>query len=233
MFLQILGLAWVAPSVSGMITAMPVLLAPIAQAGLLRRPVSGKIWVAAGIALAGCLVLTLGPAGLKTSGSLVVTAPFPFAGELATFGSAICFTAHILLIDHYGPRCGATQLTSLMFVVVGLGSLGAALGFGALPLHTTAHFTALMQSPSWVVPMGILILFSSMLAMWLMNRAQPSLSPARAAVLYTLEPVFAVLFSILLGQELLSPKTLVGGALILGAAIYSSRDWNFLSRPKA
>jgi len=224
MFLQILGLAWVVPSVSGMVTAMPVLLAPIAQAFLLRRPVEIKIWFAAGIAIAGCLVLALGPSGSQTAGSFVVPAPFPFAGEIATFGSAIFFTAHILLIDHYGPRCEATALTALMFLVVGLGSLCAALVFGAGPLHTPAAAAVLLSNPTWLWAMLILIVLSSVVAMWVMNRAQHSLSPARAAVLYTLEPVFAVVFSLMLGQENLTLKTLLGGSLIIGAAFISSRD---------
>lgn len=230
MFLQILGLAWVVPSVSGMITAMPVLLAPIAQAFILRRAVGRKTWIAAGIAVVGCLVLTLGPIGNPTSGSLMVRGPFPFAGELATLGSAICFTAHMLLIDRFGPRCEATQLTAVMFVVVGMGNLVVAFGFGAGPLHTLASLEILMHHPAWLWAMGSLILICSIAAMWMMNRAQPSLSPARAAVLYTLEPVFALLFSLLLGQERLSLKTLLGGALILGAAVFLSQDWRFFRR---
>jgi len=181
-----------------------------------------KTWVAAGIALAGCLVLALGPATIETSGSLFVPAPFRFAGELATFGSAICFTAHILLIDHFGPRSDTMQLTAVMFLVVGIGSLGLALGLGALPLHTPASLAALSRNPTWFRALLTLIVLCSALAMWLMNRVQPELSPARAAVLYTLEPVFAALFSILLGQERLAVKTWLGGALIIGAALFST-----------
>ena len=230
MFLQILGLAWIVPSVSGMITAMPVLLAPIAQAFILRRAVGGKTWIAAGIAIVGCLVLTLGPIENTTTGSLMVRGPFPFAGELATFGSAICFTAHLLLIDRFGPRCGATQLTTVMFIVVGLGNLVAAFGFGASPLHTSAALESLFHQPTWLWAMISLIIICSIAAMWLMNRAQPSLSPARAAVLYTMEPLFALVFSLLLGQERLTTKTVLGSALILGAAVFVSQDWHFFRR---
>jgi drug/metabolite transporter (DMT)-like permease len=217
MFLQILGLAWIVPSVSGMITAMPVLLAPIAQAFILRRAVGGKTWIAAGIAIVGCLVLTLGPIENTTTGSLMVRGPFPFAGELATFGSAICFTAHLLLIDRFGPRCGATQLTTVMFIVVGLGNLVAAFGFGASPLHTSAALESLFHQPTWLWAMISLIIICS-------------LSPARAAVLYTMEPLFALGFSLLLGQERLTTKTVLGSALILGAAVFVSQDWHFFRR---
>lgn len=222
MFLQILGLSWVVPSVSGMITALPVLLTPVAQAVILRRAVPPRVWLASAIAVAGCLVLTLGASAAQSAGSLVSAPPFPHAGEIATAAAALCFTGMILVIDHHGPRCDATRMTVVMFVVVGAVNLVIALLVGGLVLHRPAVLGGLLGDLRWVVAMGVLVVFCSIGAFWLMNRAQPALTPARAAVIYCLEPVFAMLFSLLLGQEQLAAATVSGGGLVIGAALLAS-----------
>lgn len=222
MFLQILGLSWVVPSVSGMITALPVLLTPVAQALILRRAVPSRVWVASAIAVVGCLVLTLGAAEAQSAGSLISAPPFPHAGELVTVVAALCFTGMILVIDHHGPRCNATRMTVVMFLVVGVVNLAIALAVGGLVLHDSTVITGLFRDTRWLVAMAALVVFCSIGAFWLMNRAQPALTPARAAVIYCLEPVFAVIFSLLLGQERLTAATVSGGALVIGAALLAS-----------
>ena len=44
-------------------------------------------------------------------------------------------------------------------------------------------------------------------------------TPTRAALVYTLEPVFGALFSVLLAGEHLTPVALAGGALIVGGMV--------------
>jgi drug/metabolite transporter (DMT)-like permease len=47
--------------------------------------------------------------------------------------------------------------------------------------------------------------------------AQAHIPATRAAVVMTMEPVFASLFAVLLGGESLTARMLVGGTLVLGA----------------
>jgi drug/metabolite transporter (DMT)-like permease len=222
MFLQILGLSWVVPSVSGMITALPVLLTPVAQSLILRRAVPIRVWVASAVAVVGCLVLTLGATEAQSAGSLVSPPPIAHAGEIVTALAALCFTGMILAIDHHGPRCDATRMTVVMFLVVGMVNIAIALAVGGIVLHDRVAITAVLGEPRWIAAMAALVVFSSIGAFWLMNRAQPALTPARAAVIYCLEPVFAVIFSLLLGQERLTAATLSGGALVMGAALLAT-----------
>jgi len=221
MFLQIVGLAWVVPSISGMLTATPVILAPLAQWLLLRRPVPRQVWWAALIAGVGCLVLTLGGDTAQVATSLIGPPPFPYAGECLTFLGALCFTGHIISVDTFGSRCDPGRLTGLLFIMVALvnGLIAWVVSGDRVAMMT--HLPALLPQPSWLGAMAGLIVFSSIIALWIMNRAQPSITPARAAVLYTLEPVFALLFSLLLGQEGLTRWTLVGSALVIGGALWS------------
>jgi drug/metabolite transporter (DMT)-like permease len=47
--------------------------------------------------------------------------------------------------------------------------------------------------------------------------AQAHLTATRAAIIMTMEPVFAGLFAVLLGGERLGPRVVVGGAMVLTA----------------
>ena len=49
--------------------------------------------------------------------------------------------------------------------------------------------------------------------------AQAHLPPTRAAIIMSMEPVFAALFAVLLGGESLTSRMLVGGRLVLAAML--------------
>jgi drug/metabolite transporter (DMT)-like permease len=54
-------------------------------------------------------------------------------------------------------------------------------------------------------------------ALWAQTWAQSHLAATRAAIVMTLEPVFAAFFAVLLGGERLTARMLGGGALVLTA----------------
>ena len=58
------------------------------------------------------------------------------------------------------------------------------------------------------------------------NVYQPQVSASRAALIYLLEPVFALLFSIWWGHDRLNLKLLMGGSLILaGNMLVEAPGW--------
>ena len=65
--------------------------------------------------------------------------------------------------------------------------------------------------------MSTLIVFSSVMALHLMNVYQPRVSPAIASVIYCTEPLFGTMFSLALGTERLALLTVAGGAAIVGS----------------
>src|SRR4030095_6806502 len=56
----------------------------------------------------------------------------------------------------------------------------------------------------------------SVVAMGVLNRYQRDISATRASVLYMLEPMFAAVFALLFTGEAMTPRKIVGGAIILG-----------------
>jgi drug/metabolite transporter (DMT)-like permease len=56
----------------------------------------------------------------------------------------------------------------------------------------------------------------SLVAITILNRFQRDIAPTRAAVLYTMEPVFAAVFAASFVGEEMTPRKLLGGAIIIG-----------------
>jgi drug/metabolite transporter (DMT)-like permease len=57
------------------------------------------------------------------------------------------------------------------------------------------------------------------LALGAQTWAQAHLAPARAALVMSMEPVFAALFAVLLGGEHATVRMVVGGLMVLGAML--------------
>ncbi len=218
MLLQVLGLAWARPSVSGFLTSLAVVFTPLAQAWVLRRPVGGVVWAAVGLGLAGVTLLAW-PNPAAGEGSLTARPPLPLLGEVLTVLGAIVFTGQILAVDHYGRTADPRRLTSVMLLTCAATSLAVAAGLSGGRLLRPEVVTALASDQTVWWSLGSLILFSSVLAIPLMNAFQPRVSPATASVVYCSEPLFALLFSVLLGTEQLTPVTLAGGATVLAAVL--------------
>jgi drug/metabolite transporter (DMT)-like permease len=60
-------------------------------------------------------------------------------------------------------------------------------------------------------------LIAGAVALWAQTWAQSHLPATRAAIVMTMEPVFAALFAVVFGGESLTARMLVGGALVLTA----------------
>ena len=216
MLAQNVGLRYALPSVSGFLTALLVVFAPLAQALIFRRAVGKCTWVAVVLALTGTGILSW-PVGATPAA--ILTAPWPWFGEAMTILGALFFTGQVLALDHFGSRADPARLTLVMLATTaalsGLTSL--ALGCGAL--YVPAAVTRLAADPVVWWTLGSLVVFSSVIAMHLMNVYQPSVSPAIASVVYCLEPLFAVAFSLLFQTEHLTGTVVIGGAIILLAVL--------------
>lgn len=219
LLLQILGLRYTLPSISGFLTSMVVLFIPLAQRLILKKPTPPGTWPAVLLALAGLVVLTAtGP------GDLAAQPPFPFAGELLTVLGSLAFTGQVLFLDHYGQHAASERLSLVQFGVTGF--VGLALGIlvdGGTHFYRPEVLIAL--AGNWTIQWGLptLVIFSTVAAFHLMNQNQPLLAASTAGVIYCSEPLFATMFSIILGVESLHRNLVVGGLLILAAIIWINR----------
>lgn len=203
--LQTVGLAHTEASRSGFITGTYVVLTPIFTSILLRDRIPRSTWLAVLMATAGLATLSLGRVGSGAGGS----AGFGF-GEGITLLAAAVYALHIIGLGRYSSPSAAAGLSTVQMVVIAAVSLVAAAPGGIeLPSGRGAWTSVLYMA-----------LIAGAVAIWAQTWAQSHLSATRAAIVMTLEPVFAATFAVAFGGESLTIRMMVGGAMIL-AAMYT------------
>lgn len=195
---QTIGLLTVDASVSGFITGMFVVITPLAASLLFRERVAGAVWVGVGMALVGLASISLN--GFSMS-----------VGALWTLAGAAMWSFQIISIGRW-----STPATSYSIAVYQL--LGIAVFFSV-----GAGIEGVQLPPNGGVWIGILILsvFASAFAMTVQTWGQTKVDASRAAVIFTMEPVFAGIFGVWLNHDPVTLRILLGAALILGAMIIS------------
>lgn len=204
--LQIFGLAQadVPPAQSAFLTSLYVVATPIIGALLYRRLPPGGVLL--GVALA-----VLGAAYMKgpPEGGLSI-------GAWATIGCAVVFGAHILLTDYATKRADPMAITFTMFVFSILWTGGATLvAPGGIGMFEPDALARIFTDFTFVSTELMCAVFATVIAVSVLNRWQKELAPSRAAIVYTVEPVFAAIISIIAGRDELSWWLAFGATMIL------------------
>ncbi|MDX6321244.1 MAG: hypothetical protein QOF52_1102 [Propionibacteriaceae bacterium] len=192
--LQTVGLAHTAASVSGFITGLYVVATPLLGALILRTRVSATTWLAVGLATVGLGVLSLH--GLSVG-----------YGELLTAISAVAYAGHIIAMGRLSGPGTAMSLTLVQMLVITAVCTVAALPNGIqLPA----------SGGDWLVLLYLAVIAGA-LTMFLQTWAQAHIDPTRAAVVMSMEPVWAAAFAVALGGESATARMVLGGLSILTA----------------
>jgi drug/metabolite transporter (DMT)-like permease len=222
---QTTGLLYTTPAKSAFITGITTPLVPCVAYVLWRaRPSRENL---AGIVLAslgGALILA--PAGAASFN----------AGDLITLSTTLIFACHINLMSAYARRIDARQLSALQITVAAgvmlvawLALRAAAWGWGAEALPPGLAREAVLPAWSGTVAWKIayLTLFGTLATFLLWAWGQARMSATHAAVIFSLEPVFATAFAVLLrgSAEWTGPRATLGALLILAGVIVSELRW--------
>jgi drug/metabolite transporter (DMT)-like permease len=201
---QTVGLLWASPATSAFITGFAVVLVPLFSMLFLHRRIGRWTWLGVACAFFGLAALSL--KGDWTMGP----------GELLTLGTAIGGAVHVLILERVSPGKSAVALTAVQV-------LGAAFWFAlALPLDR------LLGRPDGLLdPLSgrliLVVLFMAFIGtgvtFFLQTWAQARMPATRVGVLFALEPVFALLFSLALGREAFGVRAGLGMALILAGML--------------
>ncbi len=194
---QQIGLKYTTAGKAGFITAQYILLVPIFGLAIGKR-VSWLLWVAVAIALGGMYLLCVKD-GFRVE-----------KGDLYVFCCAVCFSCHILFIDHFVQKVDAFLLSCLQFAVCGF--LSGVLMF----IVETPTVGDILKGWVPIVYAGIL---SSGVAYTLQIITQKHLSAAIAALVMSLESVFAALTGWLVLHENLSGREFIGCVLVFAATL--------------
>jgi drug/metabolite transporter (DMT)-like permease len=192
--LQTTGLTMVSASVSGFITGLYVVLTPVIAALLLRESVARATWLAVGLATAGLGVLSLNGFALGL-------------GEVLTALGAVGYALHIVLLGAWSKPGQAVGLA-----VVQMGVIAVLCGVAAVPGGIVLPSTG----TQWLA-MVYVALAAGALAMVAQTWAQARLPATRAAIIMTTEPVFAAFFGVVFDDDPVTPRFILGAALVLAA----------------
>ena len=193
---QTYGLRYTSAAISGFITGMFVVLTPVMSWILLRRKTNRNTWMVVALA-------TVGLASLSLNGWSVGI------GELLTLGCAVFFAIHIVGLGEWSSQYEPYAFSLLQIGTVAVISLIAAIPQGI----------AVPPDPEVWGIVGITGVLATAVAFFVQTWAQSLVSATRAAVVMTMEPVFAGLFAVTIGGNQLTLRTIAGAACILAAML--------------
>ena len=195
--LQQLGIEFTSTGKAGFITALYIVVVPMAGI-FFHKKVGLSIWVSVALAVAGLYFLC-------------VTESFSIgAGDFYVFLCAIFFAGQILLVDHYVQKVDGVELSCVQFVVV------TVLSGICMLIFENPDWAAIKVCIGPILYVGIL---SSGVAYTLQILAQKDANPTVVSILMSMESVFATLSGAIFLQEVLSGREYLGCALMLVAVL--------------
>ena len=198
--LQQMGLVTTTAGKAGFITALYVVLVPVAAWLLFRKNPGKVIWLGVAVALAALWLLCM-PAGggFRLQG-----------GDLLVLGCAVSFTFQILCVDHYAPRVSNAALARDQFLVTG--------GLSMLIAAATEPVTwpGIREAAVPILYAGVM---SGAVGYTLQVYGQRDTDPTVASILMCLEAVFALLTGVVILGEKMTVRETVGCVMMFSAVI--------------
>jgi drug/metabolite transporter (DMT)-like permease len=197
--LQQVGIVYTTAGKAGFITGLYVILVPLF--GIMLKKTTGLLtWISAVLALVGLFFLSV-------QNNIMIA-----RGDLLVLIAAFFWAFHVLAIDHFVGKTAALLLAFYQFMFCSLFSFISALFF---------------EEMAWsaIVPAAIPILYAGLFSVGigytLQVFAQKEAHPSHAAIILSLEAVFAVIGGWILLHESLSGRELLGCLLMLSGMILS------------
>lgn len=195
--LQQIGLADTTAGKAAFVTGLYIVIVPM-MGILLKHYIKWNSWLGAVLALLGLYFLCM-------------TEQFTIAkGDLYELFGAFFWAVHILLIDHFSSKVDVLKLSFYQLAVCSFLSL------------TTASFTETITIAGiveGVIPIMYGGIFAVAIAFTLQAAGQKHAHPSHAAIILSMETVFAAIGGFLLLNEVLSIRGIVGCVLMLGGML--------------
>lgn len=209
--LQQFGLLTTTAANAGFITSLYVVIIPFALWVFARQKIKPVIWAAVSLAAIGTLLLSTG--GIFD----------PAVGDWFELAGAFLWAGHVLVVGFYGKNSDALAFSMGQF------GIAAALNLISAGILEWGNYTPRPAAWWGVLYSGI---FPVSIAFTLQVLGQRRAPVIDAALIFSLEAVFAALFGYWLLNEDLLPVQLIGCGLIL-AALLLAQSLSFWQRAKA
>ena len=197
--LQQIGLVYTSAGKAGFITALYVVLVPVAGWVFLRKQPGKMIWAGVGLAVIALYLLCVPAEGFVIE-----------KGDALLLGCAVCFTGQILCVDHYAPQVDGLTLARDEFLITGALSMIIAV------FTEEIRMDGILEAAFPIIYSGI---FSGAVGYSLQIIGQRDVNPTVASLVMCLEAVFAVLTGAILLGERMTGREIVGCVLMFCAVI--------------
>jgi drug/metabolite transporter (DMT)-like permease len=190
---QTVGLAITSPGNAGLITGMVVVFTPLIGR-IFGAPIRWWTWLATAVSLAGIVLLAGGLSGLNV-------------GDVLVLVCAVLFALQLVLLGRWSPGLRAAPLAMVQMIACAV--LFSAGGSWSLRPPSTSVWIAL----------AITGVFASALAFYVQTLAQKHIDPNRVALIFTLEPAWALVAAFVLAGQRFGLEQALGAALMLTAIV--------------
>ena len=200
--LQQIGVVYTTAGKAGFITGLYVILVPLMGVALKHR-IGWWTWLGAIVGVIGLYLLTV-------TESLTIE-----YGDLLVLIGAFFWAAHVHMIGHFSARIGAIRLSVMQIAICSL------LSFVAAGMFETIRLDALMAGTVPILYTGVL---SVGIAYTFQMIGQQGTPPSQAAIILSLETVFAVIGGWLLLGETLPLRGILGCGIMFAGMTVSQLD---------
>lgn len=189
----------------GFITSLYTVFVPVLGIVFFRTKVKKQVWVAVAAAFVGLFLIS-------ANKNMNIN-----PGDGASIVAAMAFGFHIIIVGHYSPKTDGVMLSTFQMFFGCIWNLIFALIFEEG--NTLAGVSA-----GWF-PILYTGIFSIGVAFTLQIFAQKRTTASVAAIIMSLESVFAVLFGVILLSERMTFMQIAGCLFIFGALIIAQVEW--------
>ncbi len=205
---QAIGLTSTSAGSSAFLTCTGTALAPLFAWPLLGQRPTAVLAQGLALAIAGSFLMSVPVSAPGVSPAAHGWAIGP--GEAWTLFGAVVYALQVVALGRWAPRADALALAAVQAAVIALALLpfagGAVRALGTLGPGGGWRFLYLVLGGSVAAPLLQVV-------------AQRTLPAGRVALLFALEPVFALLFALTLGGERFAPAWWAGALLVLSGVL--------------
>lgn len=195
---QTFGLQYTTASKQGFLTATYVVMVPLLYWIIYKKKPSKKTFI-------GSALTIIGIAFVSIQKDMVFN-----KGDMLTLLCAALFAAHIISLEYFTKKIDVLKLSFLQLALAAVFFTGSAVVFEPFPDTITK---------GTIIAIVYLAIFSTFACFTVQTMAQKYTTSSHAAIIMSLESVFAAVLGVVLLNEVLTPFMLLGCALIFIAIL--------------
>lgn len=207
--LQQYGIVYTTAGKAGFITALYIIMIPIASGIFMKQKCPKNVYPAVALAIIGLYFLCI-------NGEFIIS-----RGDFFEFMCAVVFTVQILAVAHFSSRVNVFKFACIEFVAAGCTAL--------IPAVLTETFSFSMLRGGWVSVLYTGIL-SSGAGYTLQIIGQRKLNPTVAAIIMSLESCVSVIGGWLILGQALTAREIIGCVIMFAAIILAQLPEGFIRK---